>query len=177
MNKYIVKPEDLIGDIEGFPIEVVQKMVDYQEVPDVTVFQRTSYEGTPRGFTWSVSSEGGDFWNDVILNTDFQKFFQKYPKQEFDIVLTHSNGFQIFREPVLMEVSCTSTFITTVERYIFGKKYNKYYAWGDTVDGDVHIWQYVRPIQQPKEEPIIELTLQQIAEKFNIDSSKLRIKE
>ncbi len=30
MEKYIVKQEDLIGDIKNFPIEIVQKMADYQ---------------------------------------------------------------------------------------------------------------------------------------------------
>ena len=30
MKEYKVKKEDLIGEIKDFPIEVVQKMVDYQ---------------------------------------------------------------------------------------------------------------------------------------------------
>lgn len=30
MERYIVKPEELKGEIKDFPIEVVQRMVDYQ---------------------------------------------------------------------------------------------------------------------------------------------------
>ena len=41
---YKVKQSDLIGDIKGFPIEVVQKMVERQveqgNKADVTVFQK-----------------------------------------------------------------------------------------------------------------------------------------
>lgn len=82
---YVVKESDLIGDIEDFPIEVVQKMVDNQydkrHVCDVSVFQQSADAAT-YGFIWSETSEGWDFWNDVINKKQFYKFFDLYPIED-----------------------------------------------------------------------------------------------
>lgn len=82
---YVVKESDLIGDIEGFPIEVVQKMVDYQNEQgrgnNVRVFQRQA-DAAVSGFVWSETSEGWDFWSDVISLKRFYKFFDLYPIED-----------------------------------------------------------------------------------------------
>lgn len=84
MERYIIQPEDLKGDITGFPIQVVQRMVDYQGEQgykyDVTVFQKCKNAGIDGGFDWGVTIEGYDFWNKVIFDKDFNLFFQLYPK-------------------------------------------------------------------------------------------------
>ena len=81
MKEYKVKKEDLIGDIKNFPIEVVQKMVDYQVEQgykaDVTKFQICK----KYGFLWFKSKEGQEFWESVIVDMNFDLFFQKYPKK------------------------------------------------------------------------------------------------
>ena len=81
---YQVTPEDLTGDIEDFPIEVVQKMVarQYEQVGicNVTKFQSNkSVSAYGGGFDWDASSEGLGFWSDVIMNCDWELFFSKYP--------------------------------------------------------------------------------------------------
>ncbi len=77
---YKVKQGDLIGDIEGFPIEVVQRMVDCQVEQgyqaNVNVFQRNN----TNGFDWDKTKEGEYFWGNVIMIKDFDLFFRKYPK-------------------------------------------------------------------------------------------------
>ena len=83
--KYIVTADDLIGDIKGYPIEVAQKMVDYQvkqgNAPDVVTFQSncltSKFYG---GFDWDETDEGIAFWKSVIFDKNFDLFFQKYPK-------------------------------------------------------------------------------------------------
>ena len=85
-NKYIVKSEDLIGDIKAFPIEVVQKMVDYQieqgNIPNVTVFQKDCATAKfQNGFDWDETEEGANFWGEVIDFNNFEEFFKKYPKK------------------------------------------------------------------------------------------------
>lgn len=85
MNKiYQVKESDLIGDIEGFPIEVVQKMVDYQVAQkcfvDISVFQLKG-RTTHSGFSWAKTEEGFLFWDSVISRRQFDVFFKKYPKK------------------------------------------------------------------------------------------------
>ena len=82
---YKVKQEDLIGNIAGFPIEVVQAMVDEQvrhgNPADVTVFQKNiELDDSKGGFDWDESIEGHRFWSDIIYNKNFDLFFKRYPK-------------------------------------------------------------------------------------------------
>lgn len=83
---YKVKESELIGDIEGFPIEVVQCMMHYQYeqgvIPSIAVFQKTSQANFKKnGFDWEKTREGRSFWYAVIIHRDFNKFFAKYPKK------------------------------------------------------------------------------------------------
>lgn len=82
-----ITEKDLIGKIEGFPIEVVEKMIERQvkqgNPADVTVFQ--TYGGVSRklgGFDWGETKEDFDFWGSVIADRDFDLFFKYYPKKE-----------------------------------------------------------------------------------------------
>lgn len=81
---YKVTEKDLIGSIEGFPIEVVQKMVERQLEQygecNISVFQ--DFRSALMGFNWETSREGWDFWDQVIGHRNFDLFFDRYPKQE-----------------------------------------------------------------------------------------------
>lgn len=86
INKHIVTTDDLIGDIKGFPIEIVQKMVDYQveqgNAPDVVTFQMNCFMSKDYGgFDWDKTDEDSDFWRKIIDLNDFDLFFKKYPKK------------------------------------------------------------------------------------------------
>lgn len=75
------------GDLEGFPEEVVNCMLYYQQKQgnerDVEVFERNkSASRASGGFTWWKTEEGSDFWNYVIFDKDFDLFFDKYHKTE-----------------------------------------------------------------------------------------------
>lgn len=75
------------GDIEGFPIEVVAKMLELQYeqsgVVDVSVFEDDRDAGVAlSGFDWNMTSEGDNFWESIIMKRDFSEFFKKYPKEE-----------------------------------------------------------------------------------------------
>lgn len=84
--RYIVKPEDLKGEIADFPIEVVQRMVDCQveqgNKADVSVSQNNKtascYDG---GFDFKVTFEGLNFWEYIVRFGKFNFFFERYPKQ------------------------------------------------------------------------------------------------
>lgn len=79
---YQVKETDLIGDIEGFPIEVVQMMVQRQfeqnGICDVLELQKCSLGG----FTWSKTEEGVSFWSGILESKNFDLFFSRYPKEQ-----------------------------------------------------------------------------------------------
>lgn len=73
------------GDLEGFPEEVVNRMLYYQQEQgnerNVEVFERekntSRYSG---GFTWGHTEEGHTFWDNVITHRDFKLFFDRYHK-------------------------------------------------------------------------------------------------
>ena len=82
------------GDLEGFPEEVVEAMLDYQEEQgnerDVTVFEteidRNGFSGDfSGGFTWRDTPEGFRFWQEVLGNKNFDLYFDKYPKKEVKV--------------------------------------------------------------------------------------------
>lgn len=100
MKKYKVKQEDLKGELCGFPIEVVQVMVDEQVEQgykaDVSVFQRDKTSGmTPKGFVWYETKEGASFWDEVINEMNFDLFFEKYLKKDYTEVI--ENAIQILK--------------------------------------------------------------------------------
>lgn len=87
---YKVREGDLVDQLEGFPIEVVQKMVDIQfeqtGKTDISVFQRFgSADAEDGGFNWDDAICGEDFWHKVIVKRKFNKFFECFPKQEANI--------------------------------------------------------------------------------------------
>jgi len=77
------------GNIEGFPKGIISLMLDYQEEQgnprDVSVFERRAVARQPdKGFEWDYTQEGWDFWHKVINNKNFNFFFEKYPKIDFN---------------------------------------------------------------------------------------------
>lgn len=80
---------DLIGDLDGFPIEVVQKMVEEQvrqgDKADVTVFQEEKRYCNSLGvFRWHNTVDGLAFWHEVTTLRNFDLFFEKYPKEKIE---------------------------------------------------------------------------------------------
>ena len=66
------------GDLEGFPKEIIARMLDCQEEQRFRICDATQYI---KGFEWGDTQEGWDFWHKVITNKDFDLFFERYPKQ------------------------------------------------------------------------------------------------
>lgn len=92
-----IAKKDLIGCIENFPIEVVEKMIERQveagNTPDVKVFQKwATIAKASGGFNWNDTAEGTEFWHNVILKKNFEVFFKKYPKDSGTRVYVHQNG-------------------------------------------------------------------------------------
>ena len=82
--KYNITKKDMIGELTGFPLGVVVRMLEETEwqgnKPDISAFQRVvtanSQEG---GFDWDASAKGNEFWYNVLMNLDFDRFFKVYP--------------------------------------------------------------------------------------------------
>lgn len=80
-----VEKRDLVGGIQNFPIEVVEKMIEEQvrqgNLPNVEVFQENPAVGMDDGgFNWRKTEQGYDFWDEVIEEGNFDLFFMIYNK-------------------------------------------------------------------------------------------------
>jgi hypothetical protein len=87
-------PDTFTNDLEGFPKEIVQKIVERQveqgNEPDYTVFEKElTAPKERRGFDWMYSKEDYDFWKEVIVKKYFNRFFEKYPKTETKVTTTN----------------------------------------------------------------------------------------
>lgn len=192
---YKVKKEDLVGELLDFPIEIVQKMVERQveqgNIPDVTIFQKdcraTKLDG---GFTWSLTIENDVFWYIVIVQKRFDDFFKKYPKSspskkvyiwghptkgnKVIEALKERGGIDrgvgyagnrtdsiYYIDPITSNITHCRSDITTddrLERLLFNM-----------------VTTYHEKIEINEDE--LEVTLDEIAEKFGVDVEKLKIKK
>lgn len=192
---YKVKQEDLVGQLLDFPIEVVQKMVERQveqgNKPDVTIFQKecraTKLDG---GFTWEPTIEGDGFWYRVIALRVFDLFFGRYPKGSLSkkvYIWGHSTkGNKVIE--TLKERGGLDSGIG----YGGNRTDGIYYI--DPITSDIgfiradsnadrveqRLFNMVTTYHEKieiKEDEVLELTLDEIAEKFGVDVEKLKIKK
>lgn len=73
------------GQITNFPDEVIelmlQRQVEQGNPEDVSVFEKSRID-TEKGFDWGKTMEGYYFWYIVIVNENFDLFFEKYLNME-----------------------------------------------------------------------------------------------
>lgn len=87
----MITEKDLVGQIAGFPIEVVEKMLERQKEQtggeNVEIFQEhVDAGGSFGGFSWGKTIEGYDFWERIIRGGNFTLFFSEYPKRNDTII-------------------------------------------------------------------------------------------
>lgn len=179
--KIKVNTKDLIGDLENFPIEVVEKMLEYQYKQlgkiDITIFQYNRNDAK-EGFCWDDTIEGLDFWRDIIYRKNFNRFFERYAKSKEVCIrgnarnaenvikeLESRGGVNIWNK--MGNASHMLYFIDPVTNYI-----------ERAVDPQCKnlLRTYYTEIS-PGEYTMVELTMGEIAEKFGVDVNKLQIKK
>ena len=181
-----VEQSDLVGQIEDFPLEVVQKMIEEQvrqgNKANVSVFQKFCIASKSEGgFDWEYAIDGDTFWQVVIGTQEFDVFFDKYPKKNntnlvyivgdseigMDIIKTlekyggiNEHNYKGERNDVVYYIEPNNNFIEICD---FGK---------------LKLWDVILATYTPidAEESVLELSMEQIAEKFGVDVSNLRIK-
>ncbi len=94
---YTVTKEDLKGDIEDFPIEVAQWMVNEQfrqkGKADASVFWKDRCDG----LEWDITSRGYDFCENVILDKNFDLFDQHFKELKPTLELDYKNLERLLR--------------------------------------------------------------------------------
>lgn len=183
-----VEQSDLVGNIKDFPIEVVEKMIEEQvkqgNRPNVKVFQHFIIADVDDGgFTWVETDDGTEFWQEVIGEDNFDLFFEKYPKKNKPnlvyIIGDRENGMNI---------------IKTLEKYGGINRFNYdgnsdgllYYINPNNntieaccMDTEKKLYEVLLAAYTPieTEENVLEVTMEEIAEKFGVDVTTLRIKK
>lgn len=183
-----VEQSDLVGDIKDFPIEVVEKMIEEQvkqgNCPNVEVFQKNSAIDVENGgFTWEQTDDGDDFWIEIIDNCNFDLFFEKYPKKNNPNLVYITGDSEIGMD-----------IIKTLEKY---GGINEHNYKGDKNDcvyyiepnnnfieicdflTNLNLWDVILATYTPidAEESMLEVTMEEIAEKFGVNVTNLRIKK
>ena len=181
-----VEQSDLVGDIKDFPIEVVEKMIEEQvkqgNCPNVEVFQKYNRADRKRGgFNWDNAEDTYGFWSNVINDCDFELFFKRYPKKA---KLVYIVGDSEIGENI----------IKTLEKN-GGVNHHGYCGYTDgvlyyiepnndtiemcNVDTDKLLYEVLLATYTPidAEEIILEVTMEEIAKKFGVDVTNLRIKK
>ena len=181
-----VEPSDLVGDIKDFPIEVVEKMIGEQVrqgcQPDVEAFQQYPSAGVrDGGFNWGDSIDGNDFWEEVIGEDNFELFFERYPKKAKLVYIVGDSK-------IGMDI------IKALEKY---GGINRH-GYNGSSDNNLY---YIEPINNTIEmcscdgsdkllyevllgtytainakENILEVTMEEVAKKFGVGVSNIRIK-
>jgi hypothetical protein len=161
-----------MNELKGFPQEIIEKMLYYQEQQgnkrDVSVFEKCVVDDVD-GFVWRSTPEGYDFWQRVILQKDFDHFFERYPKPKYPRVM------MVSLDPITEKNK-------GYQRVVFMEKCGKFIAWNfaETIEdsetvADTTTWIYAADIPHPSD--IKEVTLEQVAEAMNIPVDKLRIRQ
>jgi hypothetical protein len=76
-----------IYDEKEIPQEIVDRILEYQLAQtgkkDINIFVPTmGADKSKGGFDYSETIEGFDFWYDIIVRGEFDKFYEKYPKTQ-----------------------------------------------------------------------------------------------
>ena len=180
-----VTTKDLIGDLKDFPIEVVEKMLEYQYKQlgkiDISVFQECKYNDKPRnGFNWKETIEGYDFWNYVIGKKRFDVFFGRYPKMPKNVYICGDvlNGKLIIKELENRGGINKYGYTGTANVLYFIDPVTNYIALATVTEESLRnlLKTYYTEISI-NDTKMVELTMEEIAEKLGIDAELLRIKK
>ena len=130
------------GQLEGFPREIVERMLECQveqgNPRDISVFKEDRTTDRPgKGFTWKNTLEGHDFWSSILVSKKLGIFFTKYPKTSYPKVMMVGDAYPLTRK-----------------RVVFMEKCGKFIAWtnAETLEDaetvfDTCTWKYAEDIK------------------------------
>lgn len=179
----MITEKDLIGQLEGFPIQVVKKMLERQvqqcNPENICIFQKhCSSDRITGGFNWDNTPEGNYFWCDVISSRNFEVFFKKYPELSNEVWI---RGVKDRGEEVLAELKkrggvdrtghsgCRTDIIYYIEKYTNTIRCEHGNA--------PHISKLLEVYTEiTLSEPVLEVTMEEVAKKFGVSQIKIKNK-
>lgn len=146
------------GQLSGFPKKVVDLMVKRQveqgNPVDVSVFEEYLHASKDDGgFNWDGTPEGESYWGFVIECEQFNLVPEpnEYPK----VMLVWEDDKNPLQREVIMEIN------------------GGYLAWSPFTKNNAVLWPHAKDIEPEQ----IELTIDQIADKFGVDPNQIKIKK
>ena len=145
------------GELEGFPSEVVEKMLEYQVAQgnkrNVSVFENYKWVNSENGGFKHLSTPEGEGWWREVLTGNFNLFFQRYPKTaSYPKVMMVSNSLINPDNP-------------GKQRVVFMEKCGKFIAWNSvtTLEESERVttttdWDYAKDIESenPQKQELLQ---------------------
>lgn len=179
MSNYKVTKKDLIEGIKDFPIEVVEKMLEKMQEQRMSTDIKILQDTICGAFQWDKTSEGYDFWKNVILYKNFSLFFEKYPKNRY--VYIYQDGTKNSKDIINTLIEYGGVDLLRLNGESAGAIYysrpddNRIVAIDPDSPEGVLVKIFYKEIQP--ESSVKEFTMQEIADKLGINIKDLRIKK
>ena len=180
-----VEQNDLVDGIKDFPIELVEKMIEEQvkqgNKADVEVFQKNATaDAEDGGFDWDKTNDDVDFWQEVIGDSNFELFFKKYPNKT---KLVYIVGDSEIGENIIKTLEKNGGinhhgYCGNTDGVLYYIEPNNDTIEMCNADTDKLLYEVLLATYTAidAEEIILEVTMEEIAKKFGVDVSILRIK-
>jgi hypothetical protein len=181
-----VEKADLVGAINEYPIEVVEKMIEEQvkqgNQPDVVAFQRCHDASVALGgFDWDKTEEGYKFWWEVIMEGRFGMFFKKYPKKANLVYIVGDSecGEDIIKTLEKQGGINRHNYVGDSEGVLYYIEPNNNHIEICDFEKSPELWEVLLATYTAIEanEDVFEVTMEEIAEMFDVEVSNLRIKK
>ena len=192
MAIFEITKKHLVGNLEGFPIEVVERMV-YEQIsqrqkPNPTVFaiKKNAAPGEG-GFSWAATEDGYSFWEKVITKKDWDLFFSKYPKKTVVseskkwvyAVGNYNIGKKIIDRLVEHGGINQLNYTGDCEEWIYYIEPNTNIIQVCDVARDTKLYEVIMALytELEIEDTTVEVSMEEIAKMMGVDVSDLRIKK
>jgi hypothetical protein len=158
---------------------MLQKQKQVNKI-DITVFQDYKCSDIQRGgFRWEDTIEGRKFWENVIRYEKFDVFFERYPKLSKNVYICgdRNNGEKVIEELKKRGGINKYDYNGNADALYFIDPITNYIAMAVEPEESLQnlLKTYYTEITLLKK--MIELTMEEIAEKFGVDAELLRIKK
>ena len=193
MSVFEVTKRHLVGEIEDFPMEVVERMVYEQasqrQKMNPTVFAINNSAGPAEGgFSWAITEDGYVFWENVIRKKNFDLFFSKYPKKTVVYkkenkkwvyaVGNHSNGEKVIDTLVKHGGVNKLNYKGDCDAWLYYIEPNTNIIQVCDMFNETKLSEVIMALYTELEvETTVEVSMEEIAKMMGVDVSDLRIKK
>jgi hypothetical protein len=194
MSVFEITKSHLVGEIEDFPMEVVERMVyeqaNQRQKMNPTVFAIKKIAGSDEGgFSWALTEDGYAFWEKVISKKDFDLFFSKYPRKTVVYenkkrvyvyaVGSHNNAKKVIDGLIEHGGINQLNYTGSCEDWIYYIEPTTNIIQGCDISYESKLYKAIVTLYTPLEieDTTVEVSMEDIAKMMGVNVSDLRIKK